>query len=342
MREGEVPSSEDRAFPRVGGRTVDAQIGDFRRRLAKRFKHLAKWARRQGTDAFRVYDRDIPEIPLVVDWYAGWLHAAEFDRPHERTEIEHEVWLDRMVEAAALELGVPPHHTFLKSRRRQRDGGQYGKVDDRAATVWVKEAGLEFQVNLSDYLDTGLFLDHRTTRALVRGEAADTRFLNLFGYTGSFSVSAAAGGAAETTTVDLSNTYLEWTRTNLSRNGFKDAGRHRTVRDDARAFLAHRARRGEPPFDLVVCDPPTHSRSAKSDTDWDVERDHADLLDLVAANLAPGGVVWFSTNFRRFHLAEERVAARFTIRDVTRRTLPEDFRDARPHRAWRLVKTTAV
>jgi 23S rRNA G2069 N7-methylase RlmK/C1962 C5-methylase RlmI len=176
----------------------------------------------------------------------------------------------------------------------------------------------------------------------VRGEAADTRFLNLFGYTGSFSVSAAAGGAAETTTVDLSNTYLEWTRTNLSRNGFKDAGRHRTVRDDARAFLAHRARRGEPPFDLVVCDPPTHSRSAKSDTDWDVERDHADLLDLVAANLAPGGVVWFSTNFRRFHLAEERVAARFTIRDVTRRTLPEDFRDARPHRAWRLVKTTAV
>lgn len=333
------------SVPRPGhprARTTADQIGDFRRRLAKRFKHLAKWARRQGVEAFRVYDRDIPEIPLVVDWYAGWLHAAEFDRPHERTEIEHEVWLDRIVEAAALELGVPPQQTFLKARRRQRGGGQYGKVDDRAATLWVKEGGLEFQVNLSDYVDTGLFLDHRTTRALVREEAAGKRFLNLFCYTGSFSVYAAAGGAAETTSVDLSNTYLDWTRTNLSRNGFKDAGRHRTVRDEARAFLEHRARRGEPPFDLVVCDPPTHSRSAKSETPWDVERDHADLLDLVAANLAPGGVVWFSTNFRRFHLAEERVAARYSIREMTRRTIPEDFPDARPHRAWRLVKTAAV
>ncbi|MFM9057732.1 MAG: bifunctional 23S rRNA (guanine(2069)-N(7))-methyltransferase RlmK/23S rRNA (guanine(2445)-N(2))-methyltransferase RlmL [Planctomycetaceae bacterium] len=327
---------------RPRARTTAEQVGDFRRRLAKRFKHLAKWARRQHVEAFRVYDRDIPEIPLVIDWYAGWLHAAEFDRPHERTEIEHEVWLDRMVEAAALELGVPPQCTFLKARRRQRGGGQYGKVDDRAATLWVKEGGLEFQVNLSDYVDTGLFLDHRTTRALVREEAAGKRFLNLFCYTGSFSVYAAAGGATETTSVDLSNTYLDWTRTNLAKNGFKDAGRHRTIRDEARAFLEHRARRGEPPFDLVVCDPPTHSRSAKSETPWDVERDHGDLLDLVAANLAPGGVAWFSTNFRRFHLAEERVAARYSIRELTRRTIPEDFRDARPHRAWRLVKTAAV
>jgi 23S rRNA (guanine2445-N2)-methyltransferase / 23S rRNA (guanine2069-N7)-methyltransferase len=327
---------------RPRARTTADQIGDFRRRLAKRFKHLAKWARRQGIEAFRVYDRDIPEIPLVIDWYAGWIHAAEFDRPHERTEVEHQVWLDRMIEAAALELGVPPHRTFLKARRRQRGGGQYGKVDDRAATLWVKEGGLEFQVNLSDYVDTGLFLDHRATRALVRDEAAGKRFLNLFCYTGSFSVYAASGGAVETTSVDLSNTYLDWTRNNLSHNGFKDAGRHRTVRDEARAFLEHRARRGEPPFDLVVCDPPTHSRSAKSEMPWDVEQDHADLLDLVAANLAPGGVVWFSTNFRRFHLAEERVASRFSIREVTARTISEDFRDARPHRAWRLVKIAAV
>jgi 23S rRNA (guanine2445-N2)-methyltransferase / 23S rRNA (guanine2069-N7)-methyltransferase len=331
--------------PRPGqsrARTTADQIGDFRRRLAKRFKHLAKWARRQGIEAFRVYDRDIPEIPLVIDWYAGWLHAAEFDRPHDRTEIEHQVWLDRMVEAAALELGVPPHRTFLKSRRRQRDGGQYGKVDDRSVTAWVKEGGLDFQVNLSDYLDTGLFLDHRTTRALVRTEAAGRRFLNLFCYTGSFSVYAAAGGAAETTSVDLSNTYLDWTRTNLSRNGFKDAGRHRIVRDEARAFLEHRARRGEPPFDLVVCDPPTHSRSARSETPWDVQGDHGELLELVAANLTAEGVVWFSTNFRRFHLAEHPVADHFAIREVTQRTIPEDFRDARPHRAWRLVKKPTV
>jgi len=318
-------------------RAVADQIGDFRRRLAKRFKHLAKWARRQGIEAFRIYDRDIPEIPLAIDWYAGWLHASEYDRPHERTEIEHDVWLDRMIEAAADELGVPPNQTFLKARRRQRGGGQYQKLDARKTLLTVKEGGLEFEVNLSDYLDTGLFLDHRQTRALVRDEAAGKRFLNLFCYTGSFSVYAAAGGAVETTSVDLSNTYLDWTRTNLSRNAFKDAGRHRTVRDEARGFLEHRGRRGEPPFDLVVVDPPTFSRSARSETPWDVERDHAELLELVARNLVPGGVVYFSTNFRRFHLDVERLAALYEIREITNRTIPEDFRNARIHRGWRLV-----
>ena len=318
-------------------RAVADQIGDFRRRLAKRYKHLAKWARRQGIEAFRMYDRDIPEIPLAIDWYAGWLHASEYDRPHERTEIEHDVWLDRMIEAAADELGVPPNQTFLKVRRRQRGGGQYEKLDARKTLLTVKEGGLEFEVNLSDYLDTGLFLDHRQTRALVRDEAAGKRFLNLFCYTGSFSVYAAAGGAVETTSVDLSNTYLDWTRTNLSRNAFKDAGRHRTVRDEARGFLEHRGRRGEPPFDLVVVDPPTFSRSARSETPWDVERDHAELLELVARNLVPGGVVYFSTNFRRFHLDVERLAALYEIREITNRTIPEDFRNARIHRGWRLV-----
>jgi 23S rRNA (guanine2445-N2)-methyltransferase / 23S rRNA (guanine2069-N7)-methyltransferase len=326
------------ARPGKPGRTTADQIGDFRRRLSKRFKHLSKWARRQGIEAFRVYDRDIPEIPLAIDWYAGWLHAAEYDRPHERTEIEHEVWLDRMLEAAAAELGVPPGRSFLKARRRQRGHSQYQKVGEQLAVLDVREGDLSFEVNLSDYLDTGLFLDHRVTRSLVRAEAEGKRMLNLFAYTGSFSVAAAAGGARETTSVDLSNTYLEWTRTNLARNRFTDAGRHRTVRDEARAFLLHRARRGEPPFDLVVVDPPTFSRSAKSETPWDVERDHAELLGLVADNLAPAGVVYFSTNFRRFHLATEPLAARYTIREITARTLPEDFRDARPHRAWRLMR----
>ena len=323
---------------RPRARTTADQIADFRRRLAKRFKHLAKWARRQGIEAFRVYDRDIPEVPLVIDWYAGWLHAAEYERPHDRTEIEHDVWLDKMIEAAALELGVPVQQTFLKVRKRQRAGDQYEKVGERQAVLTVREGGLEFEVNLSDYLDTGLFLDHRQTRGLVRAEAEGKRFLNLFCYTGSFSVYAAAGGAAETTSVDLSNTYLDWTRTNLAKNGFKDAGRHRTVRDEARAFLEHRARRGEPPFDLVVCDPPTFSRSAKSETPWDVERDHAALLELVARNLTAGGVVHFSTNFRRFHLADEPLAKLYTIREITRQTIPEDFRNERIHRAWRLVK----
>ena len=331
------PASPAPGPGRPRARTTADQIGDFRRRLAKRFKHLARWARRQGIEAFRVYDRDIPEIPLAVDWYAGWLHAAEYDRPHERTEIEHEVWLDRMIEAAATELGVPPDRTFLKARRRQRGGGQYQKVDERKALVTVREGGLAFECNLSDYVDTGLFLDHRITRSLVRDEAAGRRFLNLFGYTGSFSVYAAAGGAVETTSVDLSNTYLDWTRTNLARNGFKDASRHRTVRDESRAFLEHRARRHEPPFDLVVVDPPTYSRSARSEAAWDVQQDHPDLLELVARNLSPGGIVYFSTNFRRFQFAQERIEALFSVREITSRTIPEDFRNERIHRAWRLV-----
>ncbi len=319
-------------------RGFDDQAADFRRRLAKRFRHLSKWARRQGLEAFRVYDRDIPEIPLAIDWYAGWLHAAEYDRPHQRTDIEHDVWLDRMLEVAAGELGVPPGRAFLKARRRQRGGRQYEKVAERKAVLTVREGDLAFEVNLSDYLDTGLFLDHRITRSLVRAESVGKRMLNLFCYTGSFSVAAAVGGAHETTSVDLSNTYLEWSRANLARNGFGDAGRHRTIRDEARAFLLHRSRRGEPPFDLVVVDPPTFSRSARSEQPFDVARDHAELLSLVAENLVPGGVVYFSTNYRRFHLEVAGLAERYTIREITARTLPEDFRDRRPHQAWRLVR----
>ena len=323
--------------PGLSRRTVDDQVGDFRRRLAKRFKHLAKWARRQGTEAFRIYDRDIPEIPLVIDWYAGWLHAAEYERPHDRTDIEHDVWLDKMIEAAGAELGVPATQMFLKVRKRQRDGGQYEKVDQRQAVLEVQEGGLAFEVNLSDYLDTGLFLDHRQTRGMVRAEAQGKRMLNLFSYTGAFSVYAAAGGAAETVSVDLSNTYLDWTRTNLARNGFRDAGRHRLVRDEARAFLDHRARRGEAHFDLVVVDPPTFSRSARSDTPWDIQQDHVELLTLLAHNLSPGAVVYFSSNFRRFRLDAERLAPLYAVREITNRTIPEDFRNERIHRAWRLV-----
>lgn len=335
-RRGDGVAPAEAAPPRTGKRGFDDQAGDFRRRLAKRFRHLAKWARRQGIEAFRVYDRDIPEIPLAIDWYAGWLHAAEYDRPHERTDIEHEIWLDRMLEAAADELGVPPGRSFLKARRRQRGGAQYEKVASRSELLTVRESGLAFEVNLSDYLDTGLFLDHRVTRSLVRAEAAGKRMLNLFCYTGSFSVYAAAGGAKETVSVDLSNTYLEWARTNLARNGFTDAGSHLTVRDDAREFLRHHARRGQPPFDLVVVDPPTFSRSARSENPFDNERDHVDLLRLLAATLTPKATVFFSTNFRRFHLDAESVGELYEIREITSRTLPEDFRDRRPHRAWRL------
>jgi 23S rRNA (guanine2445-N2)-methyltransferase / 23S rRNA (guanine2069-N7)-methyltransferase len=328
------PASQPAAIRREG-RTVDDQTGDFRRRLAKRFRHLSKWARRQGIEAFRIYDRDIPEIPLAIDWYGGWLHAAEYDRPHERTEIEHDVWLSQMLEAAVAELGVPPAQAFLKVRRRQRHGGQYEKLDQRGATLSVREGDLTFEVNLSDYLDTGLFLDHRTTRRLVAEEARGRRFLNLFCYTGSFSVAAAVAGAAETASVDLSNTYLEWTRRNLRANNCGDPRRHQTYRDEARGFLAHW--RGAP-FELAVVDPPTFSRSAKSPAPWDVQEDHASLLVELAERMTPGGVVYFSNNSRRFRLYDDLLAEHYTIREITRKTIPEDFRNQRIHRCWRLVR----
>jgi len=328
------PSSQPAAVRREG-RTVDDQVGDFRRRLSKRFRHLSKWARRQGIEAFRIYDRDIPEIPLAIDWYGGWLHAAEYDRPHDRTEIEHDVWLSQMLEAAVAELGVPPAQAFLKVRRRQRHGGQYEKFDERGATLSVQEGGLRFEVNLSDYLDTGLFLDHRTTRRLVAEEAKGRRFLNLFCYTGSFSVAAAVAGAAETASVDLSNTYLEWTRRNLRANDCGDTRRHQTYRDEARSFLDHW--RGAP-FELAVVDPPTFSRSAKSPVPWDVQEDHAELLRELAERMMPGGVVYFSNNSRRFRLYDDLVAEHYAIREITRRTIPEDFRNQRIHRCWRLVR----
>jgi 23S rRNA G2069 N7-methylase RlmK/C1962 C5-methylase RlmI len=198
----------------------------------------------------------------------------------------------------------------------------------------VTESGLKFLVNLSDYLDTGLFLDHRLTRAMVRSEAAGKRFLNLFGYTGAFTVYAAAGGAAATTTVDLSKTYLLWAQRNLRLNEIRGK-QHRLVRHEARRFLDdHPA--GEY-YDLAVVDPPTFSRSKRQERDWDIQRDHAELLNRLRELMAPGGVIYFSTNFRRFHLAEEELHG-MTIREITRQTIPPDFRDRRPHRCWRMLK----
>ena len=220
----------------------------FRSRLTKRARHLRRWPTRQGITCYRLYDRDIPEIPLIVDRYEDCLHIAEYERPHDRTRAEHADWLDLMKRTAADTLGLELPNTFLKHRRRQRGESQYERFGEQHRTCLVSEGGLRFEVNLSDYLDTGLFLDHRITRGMVREAAAGKRFLNLFGYTGSFTVYAAAGGAKSTTTVDLSNTYLEWAQRNMTLNQL--AGHeHRFVRDDAMSFL--RAHPCLPSYDLA-------------------------------------------------------------------------------------------
>jgi 23S rRNA (guanine2445-N2)-methyltransferase / 23S rRNA (guanine2069-N7)-methyltransferase len=334
-RDQSVGSSSVTTAPAFGGLREEAsrQAEEFANRLKKLARHLRRWPAR-GITCYRLYERDIPEIPLIVDRYEDALHIAEFERPHDRTAAEHADWLDLMSRTAADVLEVPRDAVFLKHRERQRGDSQYERFSDEHAVRIVQEGGLKFLVNLSDYLDTGLFLDHRLTRGMVRDAAADKRFLNLFAYTGSFTVYAAAGGAAKTTTVDLSANYLEWADENLRINGLAGP-QHRFVREDSMEYVHAFGRKDV--FDLAVVDPPTFSNSKRLDYDWDVQRDHAVLLNKLIEHLAPNGVIYFSNNSRRFKLDEDSLAG-VSIREISKQTVPEDFRNKRIHRCWRLIK----
>jgi len=332
-----APSPPAKPQPAFGGLTPKAreQAELFRARLKKRAHHLRRWPTRQGITCYRLYERDIPEIPLVVDRYEDFLHVAEFDRPHERTPAEHGDWLDLMCRTAAETLDLPPENVLLKRRERQRGDAQYTRQSEQQRTAVVSEGGLKFEINLTDYIDVGLFLDHRQTRAMVRDEAAGKRVLNLFCYTGSFTVYAAAGGAESSVSVDRSSTYLRWAERNMQLNNLAGP-EHRFVEDDVMPFL-RRQPRGEA-FDLAIVDPPTFS-NAKDAEDFDVQQDHAELLTGVLDLLSPGGVVYFSTNFRRFKFAEEEIPAQAI--EITRQTIPPDFRNRRIHRCWKLVRPDA-
>jgi 23S rRNA G2069 N7-methylase RlmK/C1962 C5-methylase RlmI len=309
-------------------------------RIRNRMRHLAKWARRNGVTCYRVYGRDIPDFPIVLDVYDGdavaWFHHRTKD-----DSLEKEVAYRQLAEREILEaLGIPRERLYLKFRGRQRDGeggrDQYERLDTRGVVRTVEEDGLLIEVNLSDYLDTGLFLDHRTTRGMVRGLAAGKRFLNLFCYTGVFTLHARAGGAAETTSVDLSKTYLAWAERNHAMNSFALGPAHRLVHADCLQWLEREPGPGEA-YDLVVCDPPTFSNSKRMRADsFSVDRDWAWLLERIRGRLAPGGTAFFSTNSRRFPFEAERVPAGLHVREITRQTLPEDFKDSRIHRCFRV------
>ena len=305
----------------------------FHNRLAKRARHLRRWPGKRGITCFRIYDRDIPEIPLTVDRYEDYLHLVEFERPHDRSRAEHADWLDLMLHTAATTLGVTRQHVFLKRKQPQRGKSQHPRLDNQRHEITVREGGLQFLVNLSDYIDTGLFLDHRTTRSMVQQAATGTRFLNLFGYTGAFTVYAARGGAATTTTVDLSPTYLDWSRRNLKLNGF-EAPEHDLVRADALDYI--RGLRPVPSFDLAVVDPPTFSNSKRTESDWSIQQNYAELLNGVLRVMQPGSTVFFSTNFRRFKFDLESIAPAQTI-EISKQTVPEDYRNRRIHRCWKIT-----
>lgn len=299
--------------------------GMFANRLRKNLRHLSRWARRQGVTAYRLYDRDIPEYPFAVDLYGDLAHVQEFPRKQESRREE--------VLAAVREvLGLDEAQVFVKTHVPHKWGeSQYQRQAPRSRTAVVEEQGLKLKVDLAGYLDTGLFLDHRQTRALVRDEAKGKRFLNLFAYTGSFTVYAAAGGARATTTVDLSGSYLDWAEENLALNGLT-ARRHRFIRADVLEWIASCEER----FDLVVLDPPSFSTSKRMARRFDVQKDHPRLLRDVRRLLAPGGVLYFSTNFQGFQL-DARALEGMSFEELTPRTIPEDFRRKDIHRCWRAV-----
>jgi 23S rRNA (cytosine1962-C5)-methyltransferase len=311
-------------------------------RIARVQRHRRKWGRRRDISCWRVYERDIADQPAIVDWYGDAAVAWAFERARNDTPAQEAQWLEALADAVCRGLAITRDALQLKRRapQRGRDSGegQYQRLDHAAVVRTVREQGLSFEVNLSDYLDTGLFLDHRWTRAQVREQSKQARVLNLFGYTGSFTCYAAAGGARATVTVDLSNTYLAWAARNLALNRFAvDDGRHALVRADCLAWLAEPP--VQEPFDLIVCDPPTFSNSKAMTRDFAVERDHPWVIARCRALLRPGGVLWFSTNCRGFQLSPE--IAGWAIEDASEASIPEDFRDRRIHRLWRLVRQDA-
>ena len=319
----------------------------FANRLKKNARLRRKWARRTGVTCYRVYDADLPDYSAAIDLYEGsaatpgrWLVIAEYAAPKT---IEPELAQARMLDILAIApevLEVAPEHVYARSRTRSRGGSQYAKLSAGAAgrsarttaapapRPLIEEGGLTFEVDFSSYLDTGIFLDHRVTRGLVRDRArelAPCRFLNLFAYTGTATCYAADGGAVETVTVDLSNTYLDWTERNLATNGFTGP-EHHIVRADVLAWIDDMRRAGHT-WNLIFCDPPTFSNSAKmGERTWDVQRDHVELLHGVTDLLDPSGLAIFSCNLRGFRPDRAALeAAGIELTDITARTIPEDF-----------------
>ncbi len=310
-----------------------SDITAFANRLGKNAKHQLKWARRHSIEAWRLYDRDIPQYPFAVDVYGGQIHLQEYDTGWLMQPEEYEEWLAEVLEAVAFVTGFAPDTIHLKRRARQKGTQQYEKTGKAGEDFIVHEHGRRFWVNLEKYLDTGLFLDHRNTRRRVGEIAAGKRFLNLFSYTGSFSVYAATGGAVSSETVDLSNTYLDWARRNFALNGIDEA-QHQIVRADVFQYLQTASEAGKQ-FDLMVMDPPSFSNSKKMLDILDIQRDHQKLIDGAMALLASDGLLFFSNNLRSFEL-DDAVMQKYAVKDVSKQSVPEDFRNKKIHQCWEI------
>jgi 23S rRNA (guanine2445-N2)-methyltransferase / 23S rRNA (guanine2069-N7)-methyltransferase len=327
-------SARDEAPRELKPLSAGAQM--LKNRLEKNVKHLRKRLTREGIYCWRAYDQDLPEYAAAIDVYGRadgqeWLHVQEYRAPADVPAETAKLRLREIVRVASEVLGVSRQRISLKTRERGKGGSKYGQFDQRGEFVVVEEGGLMFEVNLTDYLDTGLFIDHRLVRAKLRELAPEKRFLNLFAYTASASVYAAAGGARDTTSVDLSGTYLDWASRNLALNGYTGV-RHQLIQADAMEFLA----RERDHFGLIYVDPPTFSNSKRAE-DFDVQRDHVRLLNACGDRLGKGGVIVFSNNFRRFQLDRAALEERFEIEDWSAPSIPFDFtRRTDIHGCWLL------
>lgn len=317
---------------------VSPQAEMFANRLKKNLRHLAKWARKNQLDCYRVYDADLPDYAVAIDIYGDYVHVQEYAPPADIDPLKASERLDDVMQIIPAVLGVNKDKVALKLRQKQRGSNQYESQAALRQRFEVRENALRFWINLTDYLDTGLFLDHRITRQMLAETSRGKAFLNLFAYTGSATVYAAAGGAKSTTTVDMSNTYLGWAKDNMQLNNFVGE-QHQFIRADVLAWLNDPATK-ELRFDLIFVDPPTFSNSNKMEGVFDIQRDYIDMLYKVAGMLNPGGEIFFSTNRRDFKLDQSALKG-LDIKDISKVTLPIDFeRNSKIHYCWKIQKST--
>lgn len=329
---GTVPAGEKQEFQWqiVEEKGPDEGI-EFGNRLRKNAKKFLKWARREGVHCFRVYDKDLPEYNVSVDLYEKWIQVQEYAAPNTVDEKAAQRRFQQTLHQVRHLFGVRRDRVFLKTRRKQKGKAQYQKQNSRKKMHTVREENCFLLVNFTDYLDTGIFLDHRNIRLKIAKEAKGKRFLNLFAYTGTATVHAAVGGAESTTTVDLSANYLNWARMNLALNGFGGLA-HETIQADCLKWLAEDRRE----YDLIFVDPPTFSNTKKERRVFDVQRDHRLLIEKSMARLAEGGLLIFSTNFRRFQM-DESIEKYYAIRNISKSSIPLDFaRNSRIHHCWEI------
>ncbi|MGB3224987.1 MAG: bifunctional 23S rRNA (guanine(2069)-N(7))-methyltransferase RlmK/23S rRNA (guanine(2445)-N(2))-methyltransferase RlmL [Desulforhopalus sp.] len=312
----------------------DEPESEFGNRLRKNLKKMLKWAEKNEISCFRIYDRDLPDYNMSIDFFSKWVHIHEYAPPKT---IDPQVAAARMVTATKCIrdiLGVRSNRIFIKARERQKGRKQYEKKGSDGKMYEVREGGCSFLVNFTDYLDTGLFLDHRPIRDKIHREAKGKRFLNLYGYTGTATVHAAMGGAASTTTVDLSSTYLHWAKMNLALNGLAEL-KNKVEKADCLQWLEESTAK----FDLIFIDPPTFSNTKKDKRVFDIQKDHVRLINLAMARLEAGGCLIFSTNFRRFKL-EEKLQEMYDTKDISQESVPYDFsRNEKIHSCWEMRKS---